>query len=339
MKTVVVMWLFAAVIFPALGQSPLPIEQQKFVDELVNTHQFAEQHIINLLQTAHKNEDVLAAIAKPWEAKPWHQYYPIFLTEKRLAKGLVFWQQYAEEIARAEQETGVSAQIIVAILGVESFYGEYTGKYSTLDALYTLGFYYPKRSKFFRSELTQLLLLCREESLDPSTIVGSYAGALGWGQFIPSSYRHYAVDFDGDGQRNLWQSPIDAIGSVANYFRQHRWQAGASVARKVEVSGTKYQQFISNDLKPKHRWADLHNAGVKVLADSTKVNASIADDERFALLSFEQVDHQEYWLTEHNFYVISRYNHSPLYAMAVFQFSQQLASAWHSIKDESAKNE
>jgi membrane-bound lytic murein transglycosylase B len=339
MKTAIFVWLFAAGIAPALGQSPLPKEQQMFVDELVNKHHFSEQSIISLMQSAHKNDDILAAVAKPWEAKPWYQYYPIFLTQKRLAKGLAFWQQHEEELARAEQQTGVPAQIIVAILGVESFYGAYTGKYSTLDALYTLGFYYPKRSQFFRSELMQFLLLCREENLDPSTIFGSYAGALGWGQFIPSSYRHYAVDFDADGQRNLFQSPIDAIGSVANYFKQHRWQTGGSVARQAAVSGKKYQQFITNDLKPKYSWAELRSAGVNMLTDNAEINTSVADDDRFALLSFAEVDHQEFWLTEHNFYVISRYNHSPLYAMAVFQFSQQLKSAWQTLNNESTNNE
>ncbi|NCP65264.1 MAG: lytic murein transglycosylase B [Paraglaciecola sp.] len=333
------MWLFAAGIAPALGQSSLPKEQQTFVDEMVNKHHFTEQSIISLLQSADKNDDILEAIAKPWEAKPWYQYYPIFLTQKRLANGLAFWQQYAEALARAEQQTGVPAQIIVAILGVESFYGAYTGKYSTLDALYTLGFYYPKRSQFFRSEFAQFLLLCREENLDPGSILGSYAGALGWGQFIPSSYRHYAVDFDGDGQRNLFQSPIDAIGSVANYFKQHRWQTGGSVARQAVVSGTKYQQFLTNDLKAKYSWAELQSAGVNILTDNAGANTSVADDNRFALLSFAQVDHQEFWLTEHNFYVISRYNHSPLYAMAVFQFSLQLKSAWQTLNNESANNE
>ena len=222
--------------------------QEKFIKLMVEKHQFDPQTIRDALAKANKREKILQSIAKPWEAKPWHQYYPIFLTEKRLSKGLEFWQQHRQTLERAEQELGIPAEIIVAIIGVETFYGTYKGKHSVLDALYTLGFYYPPRSKFFRSELEQLFLLAKEENFDVTELMGSYAGAMGWGQFISSSYRHYAIDFDGDGVRDLLNNPVDAIGSVANYFKLHGWQPGKDVAYPARISGDSYANFVSKSL-------------------------------------------------------------------------------------------
>ena len=295
--------------------------QKEFVDLMVDTHQFDRTFIEKSLAKATKNEKILTSIAKPWEAKPWHQYYPIFLTEKRLKKGLEFWQQHQTTLAKAEQETGVPAQIIVAIIGVETFYGTYKGKYSVLDALVTLGFHYPPRAKFFRSELAQLFLLAKEEGFDVSALKGSYAGAMGWGQFISSSYRHYAVDFDGDGVRDLLNNPIDAIGSVANYFKKHGWKGGESVAFPAEVSGSEYKMLLSKSLKYSHTWQQLQQANVSIS------DANLPSDTSVKLLAFQQPNNKEYWIGLKNFYVITRYNHSPLYAMAVFQFSEQLKQA------------
>ena len=297
--------------------SPIQLQKQ-FVDLMVNKHQFNRSEVEATLAQANKNEAILAAIAKPWEAKPWHQYYPIFLTEKRLEKGLKFWQTHQDTLARAERETGVPAEIIIAIIGVETFYGTYQGKYSVLDALVTLGFHYPPRAKFFRRELAQLFLLAKEENFDITALKGSYAGAMGWGQFISSSYRHYGIDFNGDGIRDLLNTPEDAIGSVANYFKKHRWQTNADIAFKARVTGTQHQALISKSLKYSHQWSQLKDAGVSIDAQS------LSPDSRVKLLEFTQPDHQEYWVALPNFYVITRYNHSPLYAMAVFQFSQQL---------------
>ena len=180
-------------------ESPSPVnhgnlnqDQQSFIQELVDKHGFKPSYIEQTLLNANKNQAVLDAIARPWEAKPWYQYYPIFLTEKRLDKGLAFWETHKDTLQKVEAETGVPAQIIVAIIGVETYYGTYKGKYPVLDALFTLGFYYPPRATFFRSELEQYFLLTREEGFDPHSLKGSYAGAMGWGQFISSSYRHYA---------------------------------------------------------------------------------------------------------------------------------------------------
>lgn len=317
---------FLAVIFCILGFSvqATPVELQKqFIDLMTDKHQFDRKVIESTLAKASKNQSILKSIAKPWEAKPWHQYHPIFLTEKRLEKGLKFWQTHQETLSRAEQEFGVPAEIIVAIIGVETFYGTYKGKYSVLDALVTLGFHYPPRAKFFRSELAQLFLLAQEENFDITELKGSYAGAMGWGQFISSSYRHYAVDFDGDGVRDLLNNPIDAIGSVANYFKKHHWKAGNDIAFKAEISGTQYSKLLSKPLKYSHQWSQLQDAGISITA------ANLTKDMSVKLFEFEQVDSKEYWVGLPNFYVITRYNHSPLYAMAVFQFSQQLKQGFN----------
>ncbi|MFT4809189.1 MAG: membrane-bound lytic murein transglycosylase B [Paraglaciecola sp.] len=302
--------------------SPLELQKQ-FVDLMVDRHQFDREVIESTLDKATKNETILQSIAKPWEAKPWHQYYPIFLTEKRLTKGLAFWQTHQKTLARAEHETGVPAEIIVAIIGVETFYGAYLGKYSVLDALVTLGFHYPPRSKFFRSELAQLFLLAKEENFDITELKGSYAGAMGWGQFISSSYRFYAVDFDGDGVRDLLNNPKDAIGSVANYFKKHHWKANAGIAFKAQVNGTQYSALLSKSLKYSHQWSQLQDAGVSIAEPNLSQEMSVK------LLEFTQPDNKEYWVGLPNFYVITRYNHSPLYAMAVFQFSQQLKQGFN----------
>jgi membrane-bound lytic murein transglycosylase B len=306
--------------------------QQQFIDLMVDKHQFERSVISSTLAKASKNEVILQSIAKPWEAKPWFQYYPIFLTEKRLTKGLAFWKTHQKTLARAEQETGVPAEIIVAIIGVETFYGTYQGKYSVLDALVTLGFHYPPRATFFRSELAQLFLLAKEENFDITELKGSYAGAMGWGQFISSSYRYYAVDFDGDGVRDLLNNPVDAIGSVANYFKKHHWKANADVAFKATVNGNQYSALLSKSLKYSHQWSQLQDAGVGITAPDLDKHMSVK------LLEFEQADNKEYWVGLPNFYVITRYNHSPLYAMAVFQFSQQLKQGFNATKTAKADN-
>ncbi|MCF2946777.1 lytic murein transglycosylase B [Paraglaciecola aquimarina] len=308
----------------AISASP-EVLQLQFIDTMVKEHKFERNYIEATLAKSSKNTKILESIAKPWEAKPWHQYYPIFLTEKRLAKGLAFWQEHQHSLQRAEQQTGVPAQIIVAIIGIETFYGSYMGKYSVLDALTTLGFYYPPRATFFRSELAQLFLLAQEEKFDITQLKGSYAGAMGWGQFISSSYRHYAVDFDGDGIRDLLNNPVDAIGSVANYFKKHGWKKNQDIAFKAEVSGSNYTDYLSKSLKFKHTWQQLESNGV--MLNGTQLNAK----QKVKLLKFKQPTKNEYWVGLPNFYTITRYNHSPLYAMAVFQFSEQLKLAMHNV--------
>lgn len=292
-----------------------------FIQKMVNQHQFDEAYLSGLLKRAEPNKKILEAITRPWEAKPWHQYHPIFLTEKRTQKGAEFWVKHEKTLQQAQKELGVPAEIIVAILGVESFFGTYKGKYNVLDALFTLGFYHPPRSKFFKKELEEFFILARDEQLPLEDIMGSYAGAMGWGQFISSSYRHYAIDFDGDGIRDLLNNPVDAIGSVANYFKRNGWQTGEPIAFPAKISdNTDINKLISKSLKFKHHWQELQTQGVK-LADGNQVPS---EHEKVKLLEFKQKSAKEYWVGLHNFYVITRYNHSPLYAMAVYQLSQNI---------------
>ena len=225
----------------------------------------------------------------------------------------------------AEQQYGVPPLVIVAIIGVETRYGANLGKHRVIDALKTLGFGYPKRADFFREELEQYLLMAREEALDPLKPLGSYAGAMGKPQFIASSFRRYAVDFDGDGRRDLWDSDADAIGSVANYLAEHAWRHGDPVAQRVTGDETTLESLADGGSKPDHQLADLARLGVNFTAGEPKRMAR--------LIGLEQEKGNEYWLGFDNFYVITRYNHSNLYAMAVHQLSEAIRKRWLSTEE------
>ncbi len=296
---------------------------RSFIDDMATRHGFSNERLLQLFGHVKLRPDIVAAISRPAEAKPWYQYRPIFLTPKRVAGGVEFWNRHAETLARAEREYGVPARIIVAIIGVETRYGKHTGKYRVIDALTTLALDYPPRSKFFTSELEQYLLMTREEQIDPLTLHGSYAGAMGIPQFISSSYRNYAVDFDGDGHRNLWDDPVDAIGSVAAYFQRHDWKQGEPISVQTHVSGSGYLELVKRGYKPHLKLRQFPSFGVRVPDD---LDAS----QPGALLELETEGIPEFWIALHNFYVITRYNHSPLYAMAVYQLSNEIQKQWES---------
>lgn len=289
-----------------------------FINEMVNQHDFDRAYLEAKFTSAKRLDNVLESIAKPAEKRlTWKQYRPIFVTSKRSSKGLAFIKKHRKTLERAEKEYGVPVEIIAAIIGVESYYGKHTGGYMVFDSLTTLGFDYPPRSSFFRSELKQFLLLSKEEDIDVDTMTGSYAGAMGMPQFISSSYRNYAVDFDGDGKRDLWNSIDDVIGSVANYFHRHDWKTGESITHPVTVTDTSIVRK-KNTLKPYASISQLSQQGVKI-------NVKLKQDQPASLLKFEGKKGDEYWIGLKNFYVITRYNHSELYAMAVFQLSEKLA--------------
>ena len=276
-----------------------------------------------LLTEARVLDSVLDAVRRPAERKPWHEYRKIFITEKRIARGAEFWRHHVHSLTRAEERFGVPPEIIVAIIGVESFYGVHRGRIRVLDALATLGFRYPRRSAFFLSELEAFILLTDEERLDGRSVKGSYAGAMGIAQFISSSYRNYAIDFDGDGARDLMQSPEDAIGSIANYLSMHGWLPGAAIAVRAEVEGEAFRAVVEQGMKPHASLASIRAKGVGFATYA-------AEEEQGALLEFEVTKGHEYWVGLTNFYVITRYNHSRLYALAVFQLAQRIRERYGS---------
>jgi membrane-bound lytic murein transglycosylase B len=288
-----------------------------FIGHMVSTYQFNRAELEAVFKKTNKSARVLAAISKPAEALPWYKYRPIFMQQNRIEQGLAFWAKHKDLLMRAEKEYGVPAQIIVAIIGVETMYGANTGKDRVMDALATLAFHYPKRSAFFRSELEHFLLLTREQNVDPLSLTGSYAGAMGMPQFISSSYRHYAVDFDGDGKIDIWNNPADAIGSVANYFRLHGWTLGQKVVVSGSVTGKKYTETLTDELKPGINADTLYTYGIEI-------DEEIPPGANVKVLSLEGPDGEEIWICLDNFYVITRYNRSPLYAMAVYQLSEEI---------------
>lgn len=288
-----------------------------FIDQMVVKHNFDRAVLNQWVAKANRLDGVLESIAKPAEKTlSWAQYRPIFLKQQRIDLGREFMQQHRALLERAEQETGVPKSIIAAIIGVETYYGRHKGKTAVFDSLMTLGFDYPPRASFFRSELEHFLLLAREVDIDVSSIKGSYAGAMGMPQFISSSYRAYAVDFDGDGKRDLWDSTADVIGSVANYFKKHGWRRGGDVVQRARVK-QRPEEITRNKLKPHTSIADFRRQGIVT-------DKAYADDVMATLVSLEGNDGLEHWFGLDNFYVITRYNHSALYAMAVYQLSLEL---------------
>ena len=289
-----------------------------FIENMNKKYGFKADDLLKAFAKVDINQKIIDAISRPAEAKPWYEYRPIFMTDKRINGGVEFWKQHDAALSRAYKEFGVAPEIIVAIIGVESLYGKHRGRYSVLESLSTLAFNYPKRGGFFKSELEQFLLLAREENMDPVEIKGSYAGAMGKPQFIASSFRQYAVDFDNDGKRDLWEDSVDVIGSVANYFAKHNWRKDQPVASKASVNGNAYKAIVKKGIRPHTELAKLLKKGIKIEDDDFPAN------EKAALIELETKDGVEHWVGMDNFYVITRYNHSELYAMAVYQLSKAI---------------
>ena len=289
----------------------------EFIENMVANYQFDEAWLEKVFSDTKKSQRVLDAISRPAEALPWYKYRKIFLNQQRIDNGIIFWNENAELLDRAEKEFGVPPQIIVAIVGVETGYGANKGKDRVMDALSTLAFHYPKRGRFFRGELEHFLLLARDQKIDPLTLEGSYAGAMGMPQFIPSSYRNYAVDFDGDGKTDIWNNNADVIGSVGNYFRLHGWEPGMDIVVPATAINGNYTSAINSDLKPSLKTDRLADYGILP-------KLHIQPGTEVKVISLEGEEGEELWLGLNNFYVITRYNHSPLYAMAVYQLSTEI---------------
>ena len=309
----------AEVTSKASGYAAHP-EGKKFIAEM-QKEGFSEEYLTSVLGQARRQESILKAMSRPAEKRlNWGEYRSIFIQPKRIKQGVKFWEENRVALERAEKEFGVPAEIIVAIIGVETRYGRITGSYRVIDALTTLGFDYPKRAKFFRGQLKEYLHLVREEKVAFNSLKGSYAGAMGYGQFIPSSFRDFAVDFDGDGQRDIWKNKTDAIGSVANYFARHHWKTGEEVVSSVVFNSPAQDEWFSKGLKPELTLAQWQEKGVST-------QTTLPADSPATLMRLTIKDGEQYWFGLHNFYVITRYNHSKLYAMAVYRLSEQIKAA------------
>ena len=299
---------------------------EAFAERAAAEYNLDPEEVLLLLENARFQQSIVDAISRPAEAKPWFEYRPIFITDKRIAGGVEFWRNHESLVTAAAEQYGVDPQIIVAIIGVETFYGRIMGSYRVLDALATLSFHYPDtgndRSDFFSKELMNFFLLGAEEGLPLREVTGSYAGAMGMGQFMPSSYREYAVDLDGDGRRDLWSSMGDVIGSVANYLHRHGWQYGQPVAVPARAAPEADAELVARrDFKPKLTVADLAAGGFTPQEE-------MPGDLPATVVRLEEENGDSYWITFSNFYVITRYNRSPLYAMAVYELSEAVRAGF-----------
>ena len=293
--------------------------REEFIDEMVKRHGFSRQDVTRTLYQAHLRRPILEAISRPAEKTlNWTAYRKIFLTRSRILGGVDYWRRHAETLARAEKEFGVPPQIIVAILGVETRYGAHTGGYRVLDALHTLGFHYPRRGKFFREQLSHFLRFAREENITATMPTGSYAGAMGVPQFMPDSFRVYAVDFDGDGRRDIWRNQVDVIGSVGNYFvKKGKWRAGEPVTWPASGVTDAHQSLIDAGARPRLAPSQLTKAGVRF-------DGQPPAGSKVSLMDFKTDEGMEYWVGLPNFYAIMRYNPRTKYAMAVYQLSEAI---------------
>lgn len=300
-------------------------EVRQFIREMVEQHGFAERELARVFRQARRQPAILRAIRPPASARTrsWERYRAIFLNERHIDEGLKFLARNAKALARAQTEYGVPQEIIVAIIGIETFYGRNMGRWRVIDALATLAFDYPPRAEFFRGELESYLLFVRESDLDVFGVRGSYAGAIGIPQFMPGSYRRWAVDYDGDGVPRLRSSPTDAIGSVANFLRVHGWTPGAPVTFPVDVGAADIPPLLAAGIKPSISLARLAAAGI-ALPDEPE----ISPDTPAALIELQTPDKpSEFRAGLENFYVITRYNRSSFYASAVYDLAQALRMA------------
>ncbi len=296
-------------------------EVAAFIDEMVAQHDFQRESLAGVLAKAEIKQSIIDKISKPAEKKlTWAEYRKIFMTKERIRAGTTFWLENRDMLERIHKETGVSIEMIAGIIGVETYYGRITGKDRVIDALATLAFDYPPRSPFFHKELREFLILAREEEIDAMGPVGSYAGAMGRPQFMPSSFRAYAVDATGDGKRDIWNNWADVAGSVANYFIEHGWRSGEEVAAQATLSN-RWDGPVPqprNTLKATETVESLSNKGVMFATD-------LCADSKGELLTYEGDDGTEHWVGFHNFFVITKYNRSVMYALAAHQLGQAIA--------------
>ncbi|MEO7727564.1 MAG: lytic murein transglycosylase B [Burkholderiales bacterium] len=324
--TRIALWLaMCAALAPACSGAPAAAadfapDVVEFIDGMAAKHAFDRAQLQRWFAQARVQQGILRAMARPTTALPWRVFRETHVTAARVRGGLDYWERYAATLARAAARSGVPEELLVATIGIESFYGKLVGTSNVFNALVTLAFNYPPRAEFFRNELEEFLLLTRELKLDPLQVKGSYAGALGVPQFLPSSYRRYAVDFDDDGKRDLWNHS-DAIGSIANYYKSFGWQQGEPVLAAIEQTGEtpsdEFKALLERGIKP--------HTTVGVIRRTGATPGYLVDDSTAtAVFGAETEAGMRYWMGFNNFYVITRYNRSVNYALAVHELAQEL---------------
>ncbi|NMG04206.1 lytic murein transglycosylase B [Azoarcus taiwanensis] len=297
-------------------------EALSFVQEMEERHGFDRSELLDALHRASHNERVIRLIQPPSQpsARSWRNYRQRFMGEPRISSGVSFWVRYEDSLREASRIYGVPPEIIVSILGVETHYGSYTGSFEAVSALATLAFDYPRRAELFRRELENLFLLAREQGRDPFSYRGSFAGALGYPQFLPSSIRNYAVDFNGDGRIDFDSDPIDAIGSIANFLAAHGWQEGEPIAQRIRIpADIDPRPLIEAGIEPSLEYFSLISSGISAY-DGSQLHPSLATV--FDLPTPGEI--AQYWVGYRNFYVITRYNRSSFYAMSVFELAEEI---------------
>ena len=320
----------AAAPDPAVGNYAARADVRAFIGEMADEYGFDRVALRRVFAQAHYQRAIVAAMDRPLREPPkWYEYAPRFLAAPRVDAGVAYWAAHAADLARAEERFGVHAEIVVAILGVETYYGKYTGRYRTVDVLATLAFDYPRRAAFFRGELKQFLLLARELKMPALTAKGSFAGALGVPQFMPGSYRSFAIDFDDSGRADLWNSAADVVGSVANYLARHDWQRGQPVLLAAAIDETARESVLrklDGGLSERRALAAWSADGVAPVA----APEDLAQDPVGVLVLEEKpdgADADSYWIACNNFYVLTRYNRSRLYATAVWELAKAIKEA------------
>jgi membrane-bound lytic murein transglycosylase B len=293
-------------------------EIEKFIAYMAETHGFNVRDLRALFAKVQPSQDVTRAMSAPSTAKPWHEFKPLFVDQARIGAGVKFWNDNAEVLTQARSEFGVPEAIVVALIGVETRYGRNSGGFRVMDTLSTLAFDWPPRRDFFRRELEQFLLLAREQSWDPLTIKGSFAGAMGMPQFMPGSYRRYAIDYDKDGRIDLWRNPADVIGSVASYLREFGWKDGEPVVAPARVDTPDWRALLDLGLKPSLTLDQWKLRGV----DSTQ---DLSDSLSACLFSIDLAGGAEFWFGFDNFYALLQYNRSRNYAMAIVELAREIA--------------
>ncbi|MEP6545930.1 MAG: lytic murein transglycosylase B, partial [Gammaproteobacteria bacterium] len=300
---------------PAAALDVKRADVKDFIAHMAATSPFTKHQLRKLLKAAQSQPSIIDAMDRPAEkAKPWFEYRPIFITERRIREGTEFWIAHRQALDQASIRSGVAPEYLAAIVGIETYYGRLTGSYRVLDALATLAFDYPARAKFFRDELQQYLLLTRDLSVNPLSLKGSYAGAMGAPQFMPSNYRRYAVDADADGRINLWTNWDDVCASVGNYLKEHGWNAGEPVLSEASVDEGKSADLDGRKLALSETVQSLH-------AKAVNFDSTLPPDAPVLLIAADEADGVHWRVGYNNFYVITRYNHSALYAMAVFELA------------------